>query len=169
MADNIDVTPGTGKTIAADEIASILYQRVKLSIGADGSATDLAFGQAVMASSIPVVIASNQSAITVAPAPAAITFTDRSGTVTTGGTSQSIMSSNSSRKYLLIVNISNTVLWINIGTTAVQDSPSIPLAAASVDGAADGGILEYYDSVIPTGQVNLIGPTTGKKFVAKEA
>jgi hypothetical protein len=40
MADNIDVTPGSGKTIAADEIASALYQRVKPTWGDDGSAND---------------------------------------------------------------------------------------------------------------------------------
>lgn len=36
MADNVDITPGTGKTIAADDITSVLYQRVKLIHGADG-------------------------------------------------------------------------------------------------------------------------------------
>lgn len=36
MADNFDITPGTGKTIAADEISTTLYQRVKLIHGADG-------------------------------------------------------------------------------------------------------------------------------------
>lgn len=37
MADNIDVTPGTGKTVAADEIAGALHQRVKITVGADGT------------------------------------------------------------------------------------------------------------------------------------
>lgn len=41
MADNIDVTPGTGKTIAADDITGVLHQRVKISQGVDGSATDV--------------------------------------------------------------------------------------------------------------------------------
>jgi hypothetical protein len=41
MADNIAVTPGTGATVAADDISGVLYQRVKVSIGADGSASDL--------------------------------------------------------------------------------------------------------------------------------
>ena len=40
MPDNIDVTAGSGTTIAADEVASALHQRIKLSLGADGSATD---------------------------------------------------------------------------------------------------------------------------------
>jgi len=40
MADNIAITPGSGVTIAADDIGSALYQRIKISNGADGSATD---------------------------------------------------------------------------------------------------------------------------------
>lgn len=40
MSDNIDVTPGTGKTIAGDDIAGVLHQRVKVEFGADGSATE---------------------------------------------------------------------------------------------------------------------------------
>lgn len=40
MADNLAWTPGAGATIAADEIAGAHYQRVKLSMGADGSAVD---------------------------------------------------------------------------------------------------------------------------------
>lgn len=49
MADNIDVTPGTGKTIGADEVASVLYQRVKAVWGADGTVndTDTASGKAL--------------------------------------------------------------------------------------------------------------------------
>jgi hypothetical protein len=42
MADNIGYTPGTGATIAADEIAGVLYQRVKMIHGADGVANETA-------------------------------------------------------------------------------------------------------------------------------
>lgn len=41
MADNLAVTPGSGATIAADDIAGVHYQRVKVAAGADGSATDV--------------------------------------------------------------------------------------------------------------------------------
>jgi hypothetical protein len=40
MADNVGYTPGSGATVAADDIGGALYQRVKLTHGADGSATD---------------------------------------------------------------------------------------------------------------------------------
>lgn len=41
MADNIGYTPGSGATIAADEIAGVLHQRIKIGIGEDGTATDV--------------------------------------------------------------------------------------------------------------------------------
>lgn len=40
MADNVGYTPGSGATVAADEIGGVLHQRVKISVGADGSAVD---------------------------------------------------------------------------------------------------------------------------------
>ena len=65
MADNVAITPGTGATIATDDIGGVQYQRIKVALGADGEASDLAPGQATMAASVPVAIASNQSAVPV--------------------------------------------------------------------------------------------------------
>jgi hypothetical protein len=41
MPDNVGYTPGAGATVAADEIGGVLHQRVKIGVGADGSATDV--------------------------------------------------------------------------------------------------------------------------------
>jgi hypothetical protein len=41
MSDNVGYTPGSGATIAADDIGGVLHQRVKLSVGADGTAVDV--------------------------------------------------------------------------------------------------------------------------------
>lgn len=41
MADNVGYTPGTGATVAADEIAGVLHQRVKIGVGDDGTAVDV--------------------------------------------------------------------------------------------------------------------------------
>jgi hypothetical protein len=40
MADNVAITAGSGTNIASDDIGGVQYQRVKLSIGADGTAVD---------------------------------------------------------------------------------------------------------------------------------
>lgn len=41
MADNVGYTPGTGAVVAADEIDGVLFQRLKLTHGADGTAVDV--------------------------------------------------------------------------------------------------------------------------------
>lgn len=71
MADNVDLTPGTGFTAASDDVGGAQYQRVKLSLGPDGSATDVPIGQQVSALSVPVVLPAAQ--ITTLTPPAAIT------------------------------------------------------------------------------------------------
>jgi len=82
MVDNVDYTPGTGATIAADDIAGVLHQRIKLSVGADGSAADLDYGQEASAASIPVVIASDNTVTVDLGANNDVTVT---GTVTATG------------------------------------------------------------------------------------
>lgn len=37
MADNVAITAGSGTNIAADDVSSVFYQRVKLDFGADGA------------------------------------------------------------------------------------------------------------------------------------
>jgi hypothetical protein len=44
LADNVAVTPGSGATFAADDVGGILHPRVKISIGADGTAADWPVG-----------------------------------------------------------------------------------------------------------------------------
>lgn len=58
MADDVTL-PGTGEIIAADEVGGAKIQRIKVGIGADGSSTDLAFGQATKANSLPVTFPSD--------------------------------------------------------------------------------------------------------------
>jgi hypothetical protein len=41
MPDNVGYTPGSGATVAADEIGGVLFQRVKPVTGVDGTAVDV--------------------------------------------------------------------------------------------------------------------------------
>lgn len=70
MADNVSITAGTGTVIATDEVTrnatSQHMQIVKIALGAESAFDTLVdSGQQTMANSLPVVIASNQSAIPV--------------------------------------------------------------------------------------------------------
>jgi hypothetical protein len=66
MADNVAITQGTGTTVATDDISDVHYQVVKLGVGA-ANAVDghLDFGQAAMAASLPVALASDHSDVKV--------------------------------------------------------------------------------------------------------
>lgn len=70
MAENVAITAGSGTTVATDEVtingALVQVQRVKIALGADNTYSgDLGPGQTTMANSLPVAIASNQTAVPV--------------------------------------------------------------------------------------------------------
>ncbi len=65
MADNVAITPGTGATIATDDVSGIQFQKVKIDWGGDGATSPAALGQTTMSASLPVVLPSNQSFIPV--------------------------------------------------------------------------------------------------------
>lgn len=48
MADNFPFTGGSGLIGAADDVSGVLYQRVKIAVGADGTATDASVGSGVI-------------------------------------------------------------------------------------------------------------------------
>jgi hypothetical protein len=67
MADNVGYTPGTGASVAADDIGGNLFQRVKLALGADG----VNDGDVSAANPVPVT-----GAVTVGNFPAQTGLTD---------------------------------------------------------------------------------------------
>lgn len=99
MADNVGYTPGTGATIAADDISSVLYQRVKISEGADGSATDVS-----AANPMPVSV------------PGAVSATIMSLTTAATGTNYTAFSSQTCQA-LDIVNTSSVAIEYRRGAT----------------------------------------------------
>lgn len=96
MADNVPITPGTGATVAADDVGGILHQRVKLSLGADGVAADAPIGGGVEAGTLRVTIASdstgvlsvddNGSTLSVDDGGSTISVDDGAGSLTVDGT-----------------------------------------------------------------------------------
>lgn len=90
------------------------------------------------------------------------TFTDGSNDITSADTSQQVFAANTSRKYLLVQNVSDTDMWINFGTAAVKDQPSVLLRAS-------GGAFIAEANFVPTGTVNIICGSSGKAFTAKQA
>ena len=84
MADNVTITSGANSTppantvIATDDVGGAHYQVVKIALGLDSAVdTHLDSGQQLSAASVPVVIASDQSVISI---------DDNSGSLTVDGT-----------------------------------------------------------------------------------
>lgn len=103
----------------------------------------------------------NPITLTVAPV-AQGALTDRSGDIAVGATSEEVMPANASRRYMIIQNLSvSDVMWIDFGTDAVEDQPSLQLAA-------NGGSFVMEGSFICTQAVNIICATGGEPYAAKE-
>lgn len=64
MVDNVAFTPGSGATGATDDIGGVHYPRVKIGLGADGSATDALGGAGAVAAGVQrVTLASDDPAV----------------------------------------------------------------------------------------------------------
>jgi hypothetical protein len=91
------------------------------------------------------------------------TLTDDSGTTSgTPSTSTQIMASNTSRRYLLIENVSTTAtIWINFTSAASATSASYSLLP--------GGSIVQESGFVSTEAVNVLSTTASVPYVAKQA
>lgn len=65
MADNVAITAGSGTSVATDDIGGVHHQRVKLGLGADGTAVDAVAGAGAVGTGVQrVTLASDDPAVT---------------------------------------------------------------------------------------------------------
>lgn len=115
MPDNVAITPGTGTTIATDDISGVQYQRVKVTWGADGAATD-----ASTSSPLPVTAFTGITGIA-----------DGRKVVTTAGTRVTLAASTACKQVVLTAETDNTGFVVVGGSTvvaALATRQGIPLA-----------------------------------------
>jgi hypothetical protein len=103
------------------------------------------------------------STVTVAGSITALPVTgglnDYSGSVTSADTSYDVVGTNASRRYALVQNISDTGMWLGIGTAATTTS--------GIFLASNSGIV-WESGYIPTPTLSILCTTSGKRFVVKE-
>jgi hypothetical protein len=68
MVDNVAITAGTGTTIATDDIAGVHYQRVKPTLGADGTAVDVSAGAGAVGTGVQRVTLASDDPVAALPA-----------------------------------------------------------------------------------------------------
>lgn len=113
-------------------------------------------GQKTMANSVPVVFASDQSAVTILPSRGSITHTAFTAT----GVSQVALAANANRKYLIIHNPSTVIMWFAFGIPATTAFPSIKITS--------GATFTMESSFICTQSVNVIRNTSNVDFSIME-
>ena len=145
MADNVAITQGTGTTVAADDISSVFYQRVKLSLGADGSAVDAIAGTGVAGTGVQRVVEASDG-------PVAKVVTGHYETVAASQTAQSLGATGATGDYiagvlvvpatlspgnvLLLDNATSITIFVGGADSILTLHPFfIPIGAYSVSGA----------------------------------
>ena len=111
MADNIAVTQGAGTTVAADDISSVFYQRVKLSLGADGTAVDAVASAGTVSTATQRVVQGGASTAT---------QTSVDSVTTAGGVT--ILASNAARLGATITNTDANALYLYFGAAGSASS-----------------------------------------------
>ena len=160
MADNLPITSIPGSSIAANDISSVFYQRMKISWGVAGSAVDASAsnplpvtvsnantnGQTTMANSAPVVLASNHTAIqvtvggteyeTVAASQTAQTLGPTGATGDSIGGVLIIPATTSPGNVLLLDNATSITIFAGGASSVSNLAPIyVPLGIKSVSGA----------------------------------
>ena len=88
-------------------------------------------------------------------------LTDVSGTITTGGTSQVLQAAQTTRKYIMIQNISSGNLYLNFTSAATTGEGSYELLP--------NGVFTMEGNFVSNEAINIIGATSGQAFTAKVA
>lgn len=127
MADNVNITPGSGEVVASDQIAGVQYQRVKVVWGVDGTVNDAS-------ATNPLPVYSTMTGIA-----------DGRKTVTTAGTRVTLASSTACKQVAITALVGNTGTIVVGGSTVVASAGTrqgIPLSAGDtiameIDNLAD--------------------------------
>lgn len=88
-------------------------------------------------------------------------YTNKSGTITLGGTAQTLAAANTSRRGLIVQNLSSGDLWISPFGTAAASQPSLKIAV--------GAYWEMPINMITSAAISIFGATTAQAFTAWEA
>ena len=157
-ADSINLNVDGLEALASTQQADIALIKADV----DDIRSDLADGVTI---NQPVAITDNGGSVTVDGTVTALPQTGNvteasTKTITTGGTHQQVFASNSSRKFLLVQNVSDTDMNLGIGYN--------PTASTGIFLAKSGSGIVFESGFIPTQEIRILCATTGKAFVALE-
>lgn len=143
MPDNINVTPGSGATVATDLVtidgASAHVQRIKVTHGVAGSASD-----ASAAAPLPVAIH-----------PGSTVIGDGRKTIASAGTREALAASTTVKEVTITALAGNTGTVVVGGSTVVASASTrrgVPLAAGASITLAIDDLADIYLDVTTSGE-----------------
>lgn len=162
MADNVAITAGSGTTIAADDIGGVLHQRVKISQGADGAATDVSASAPLQvslantgANATPVVVdlgANNDVTVT-----GTVAVTDNSGSLTVDNPQLSVVGGGLEATALRVTLASDSTGVVSVddngGSLTIDGTVTINAIPAGTNNIGDVDVLSL--PAIPAGTNNI--------------
>jgi hypothetical protein len=142
MADNTPITAGSGTSIATDDIGSVFYQRVKVSLGADGTATDW-LGDATNGARVTPSVRKTRIAVTPTCSTSAYAVGDQVGGLMTfsnsvlssGGTGTVTGASITNRAANTVIPELDLILFEASPTVASVDNGAADLTDANLESA----------------------------------
>ncbi len=144
------VNDGTTNRLCVDtelEVTSATINNIK-NLSTDGTKNNLRYGR-VDSSDNQLVVEQGQS------------LTPTHSSISVGTSSTSVLSSNSSRKNVLIQNISDTNIFINLGGTATLNNGILIQPNASYE-------ISYMQGNLFTGSISAICSASGKSLIVTE-
>ena len=139
MADNITVTPGTGTTIATDDVGGVHVQRVKATWGVDGTATDVS-----ASNPLPVSLASTpgltdaQLRATPVPVSGPITDTQLRATAVPVSVSGTVTVSNPTAAGLTDAQLRASAVPVSLATAPALVAGSAVIGKVGIDQTTPG-------------------------------
>lgn len=157
MADNVAITSGTGTNIAADDVSSVFYQRVKLDFGGDGATAPV-----TAATPLPVEARLALAANTVMGSTAKVETTDVTAVIAAQGEGVKI--------YLTTIMVTNSDATVGTLVT-IQDGADTPVVLCKGYAAAAGGGFVATFPVPPATTANkalnvVCGTTSAEVYVS---
>lgn len=151
MADNIYVDPGTGASkvhVAADDVSTVYYQKIKVDGGGDGVSTPILAGGGVEASALRVTIASDSTGV--------VSVDDNGGALTVDGTVAATQSGTwNVATVTAVTGITNAVaVTDNSSTLSVDDGGG----ALTVDGTVTANLAAGTNNI---GDVDVLSIAAG--------
>jgi len=166
VADNVVLDPGAGgATIAADDITSVWYQRVKLTDGTADSTTAVAAGGGVEANALRVTVASDSTGVlSVDDNGSTLSVDDGAGSLTVDNAALAVVGGGAEATALRVTVASDSTGVLSVddnGGSLTVDGTVTANLAAGTNNIGDVDVLSIAAGTNAIGNVGVIPRTTG--------